>query len=329
MGTMSTHNMTNDQPLDWSTSNAINSSPNLNLNKILSAHELGILNARSNLKGFLRLFGHLAVMATSGFLWATHSNDGLWALPFLTLYGFSLAAMFAPVHECVHRTAFASQWLNDGVAWFAGVLSLYNSTFYRRYHKWHHRYTRIPGKDPELSDPTPDSVWTYGLALSGLPWWWGKVKGHIRVALGQLDDCPFIAETARAEVIRSTWLQLGVYAGAIALSFIAGQPWFLLYWLLPLAVGQPILRFILLAEHTGCTLDNNPLTNTRTTLTLWPLRFLMWNMPFHAEHHLYASIPFHALPDAHKYLSSRFERVDSGYIRVNREIVAQFGSSSA
>jgi hypothetical protein len=44
------------------------------------------------------------------------------------------------------------------------------------------------------------------------------------------------------------------------------------YWRV---VGQPILRFILLAEHTGCTLDDNSLTNTRTTLTLAPLRFLM------------------------------------------------------
>jgi fatty acid desaturase len=62
---------------------------------------------------------------------------------------------------------------------------------------------------------------------------------------------------------------------AISLSFTFSQPWFLIYWLLPLAVGQPILRFILLAEHTDCTLDDNPLANTRTTLTLAPLRFLM------------------------------------------------------
>ncbi len=64
-------------------------------------------------------------------------------------------------------------------------------------------------------------------------------------------------KAARPEVIRSTGWQLGIYTGAIAISILVGQPWFLLYWLLPLFIGQPTLRFILLAKHTGCTLDAN------------------------------------------------------------------------
>jgi fatty acid desaturase len=84
---------------------------------------------------------------------------------------------------------------------------------------------------------------------------------------------------------------------------------------------------ILLAEHTGCSYDENPLTNTRTTLTLWPIRFLMWNMPYHAEHHLYASIPFHSLAKAHTKLLPQLERVESGYVKVNRNIIASFGQS--
>ncbi|MBC8123272.1 MAG: fatty acid desaturase family protein [Gemmatimonadaceae bacterium] len=289
--------------------------------RILSIQELSALSVRSNRRGLVQLAGHLGVMTASGYVWATNFY-GL-ALPALVIYGFSLASMFAVVHECVHRTAFANNRLNDAVAWVAGLLSFYNSTFYRRYHKWHHRYTQIPGKDPELSDPKPGNLWEYGLEISALPWWIGKLRGHFRVALGQLDDCPFIPETARAEVIRSTRLQLLVYGGGITLSLVAAQPWFLIYWLLPLAVGQPLLRLILLAEHTGCTRDDNPLTNTRTTLTNWPVRFLMWNMPFHTEHHFQASIPFHALPAAHQKLRSHIAHVDSGYLKVNRDIVAQ------
>ncbi len=290
--------------------------------RILLAAELSSLNARSNRQGFIRLGGHLAVMVISGYLWTLYPL----AIPLLAIYGFSLAAMFAVVHECCHRTAFANNQVNDIVAWWAGVLSFYNSTFYRRYHKWHHRYTRIPGKDPELTDRTPDSLFRYGLELTGLPWWWGKLRGHSRIALGILDECEYIPATARAEVIRSTRLQLLVYAIAIGVSIAFAQPWFIVYWLLPLAVGQPILRFILLAEHTGCTLDDNSLTNTRTTLTLAPLRFLMWNMPFHAEHHLYASIPFHALPAAHDRLKSQFATIDPGYVRVNLGIINKLES---
>jgi fatty acid desaturase len=290
--------------------------------RLLSPAELSTLNTRSNLLGCLRLGGHLAVMTVSGYLWAMYPL----AIPFLIIYGFSLTAMFAVVHECCHRTAFANNQVNDIVAWWAGVLSFYNSTFYRRYHKWHHRYTRIPGKDPELTDRTPDSLLSYGLELSGLPWWWGKLRGHSRIALGIIDECEYIPETARAETIRSTRLQLLVYAIAIGVSVGFAQPWFITYWLLPLAVGQPILRFILLAEHTDCSLDDHSLTNTRTTLTLAPLRFLMWNMPFHAEHHLYASMPFHALPAAHDRLKSHFAKVDPGYISVNLSIISKLES---
>jgi fatty acid desaturase len=290
--------------------------------RILSATELGSLNTRSNLQGYLRLGGHLLVLGISGYLWTLYPL----AIPLLVIYGFSLAAMFAVVHECCHRTAFANNRVNDIVAWWAGVLSGYNSTFYRRYHKWHHRYTRIPGKDPELKDRTPDSLLSYGLELTGLLWWWGKLRGHLRIALGIVDECEYIPATARAEVIRSTRLQLLVYAIAIGISVFCAQPWFLIYWLLPLAVGQPILRFLLLAEHTGCSLDDNSLTNTRTTLTLAPLRFLMWNMPFHAEHHLYASLPFHALPAAHDRLKSHFTTVDPGYLRVNLGIISKLES---
>jgi len=303
---------------------------------VLPVQVLSELNQRSDLKGWQQLAAHLVVMAVSGLLWGigvnlTGSLAGVrwWlAIPALVIYGFSLASMFATLHECVHRTAFASQRLNDAVAWFAGLLSFYNSTFYRRYHKWHHRYTQIPGKDPELEDPTPTSWWAYLVQMSGLPWWLGKLRGYARMALGQFEGCPYVSDSARLEVMRSTWLQLAVYAGAIGSSIAVGQPWFITYWLLPLAVGQPILRFILIAEHTGCTHDDNPLTNTRTTLTLWPIRLLMWNMPFHTEHHLYASIPFHALPAAHAHLADRLERLAPGYIAANREITAGFGGAA-
>ncbi|WP_049858481.1 fatty acid desaturase family protein [Gloeothece citriformis] len=288
---------------------------------ILSVEELNALNVRSNRPGWLQLAGHLAVMGVSGYLWGTNRDHLSIALPALVVYGFSIASMFAPMHEFVHRTVFTHYRLNDLMAWLTGLLSFYNSTFYRRYHKWHHRYTRVPNKDPELTDLEPTNLRNYLLIISGLPWWIGKLQGHFSMAFGQFQDCPFIPEAAQKEITRSTRLQLAVYGIAIAVSLIFKQPWFFVYWLLPLAVGQPILRFILLAEHTECSRDNNFLTNTRTTLTGWPIRFLMWNMPYHAEHHLYPSIPFHALPLAHQKLSDRFTHVDGGYMKVNRNII--------
>jgi hypothetical protein len=48
------------------------------------------------------------------------------------------------------------------------------------------------------------------------------------------------------------------------------------YWLPPLAVGQPLLRFVLLADHGVCPCIADGLRNTRTTHTLAPLRWLIW-----------------------------------------------------
>ena len=290
---------------------------------ILSASELKGLNTRSNLNGLIQLGLHGGIMGIGGYLWISASS-WLIEIPALVVYGFSLAAMFAVVHECCHRTAFADNRLNDLVAWWAGILSGYNSTFYRRYHKWHHRYTQIEGKDPELEDPKPNNIGEYILEIIGYNWWLGKIKTHYKVATGKLDRMPYIAENVRDEVIKSNRLQLAVYVGALALSLAFQQPWFITLWLLPLAVGQPILRLILLAEHTGCSNDNNPLSNTRTTLTWLPIKLMMWNMPFHAEHHLYPSIPFHALPQAHQELKEHFAVIDRGYLKVNKNIVRNF-----
>jgi fatty acid desaturase len=304
----------------------------INPSQILSPRELSVLNAKSNLKGSLQLAGHLAVMAGSGYLWGANMqniNDRWFiALPALILYGFSFAIMFAPLHEASHRTVFSNNQANDALSWFAGLLSFYNSTFYRLYHKWHHRYTQIPDKDPELSDRKPTNLSEYIIQISGITWWIGKFRRHFLTAIGNLENCPFIPDSSRDEVIRSTRLQLLVYAVAVAISVYFQQPWFLTYWILPLAVGQPFLRLILLAEHTDRPNTDNMFTNTRTTLTLAPLRFLIWNISYHAEHHLYASIPFYQLASAHQKLSSHFECVEKGYFNVNRQIIAKFGEKA-
>jgi fatty acid desaturase len=87
-------------------------------------------------------------------------------------------------------------------------------------------------------------------------------------------------------------------------------------------LALPLLRAYLITEHTGCSRDQNGLTNTRTTLATWPIRLLMWNMPFHAEHHLYPTVPFHQLPALHRNIRSSLRHLAPGYIAANREVTA-------
>ncbi|HEY6879822.1 MAG TPA: fatty acid desaturase, partial [Polyangiales bacterium] len=118
------------------------------------------LQQRSDAQGLARLGGHLALMGLTGWLYAwTLRAPGLLTAVAAMAYGFTFVTMFAAMHECVHRTAFRSQWLNESVGWVAGLLSFYNATFYRYYHTWHHRFTNLPGKDPELDDKKPTSLY--------------------------------------------------------------------------------------------------------------------------------------------------------------------------
>ncbi len=88
-----------------------------------------------------------------------------------------------------------------------------------------------------------------------------------------------------------------------------------MFWLLPQVIGQVFLRLYLLTEHTECEDTPNGLQNTRTTLTNAAMRLVMWNMSYHAEHHLYPSIPFHRLPAAHVAVRDRLGVVQPGYAR--------------
>jgi fatty acid desaturase len=290
---------------------------------LISRQQLAELNQLRNRPAWLQLASHLLVIVVAGMLWRMQALA--WPLRLLALLvnGAAMATCFAPLHECCHRTAFRSKATNDTVAWWMGVLSFYNSTFYRRYHQWHHRFTHQPGLDPELDDPVPTDVWSYLLEISGFIWWSGKLQSYGRLLFGDLSQLPYLNAEVIPQVRRSVRLQFALYGLLLVLSLPEGNGFLLWSWLLPLAVGQPFLRVFVLAEHSGCSFSTDGLANTRTTLTTAPVRWLMWNMPFHAEHHLYPSFPFHALPQAHRLIGPQLHHLDRGYLAVHHGLLRQ------
>jgi fatty acid desaturase len=51
------------------------------------------------------------------------------------------------------------------------------------------------------------------------------------------------------------------------------------------------------------------------------LCFLFWNMPYHAEHHLLPSLPFHALPKLHLDVRPHLAHLSTSYWAVHRELL--------
>jgi fatty acid desaturase len=286
---------------------------------------LGKLGRRSDRRGALQLAAHIACIGATGCLvWFARPSWFL-LIPAMALHGVTIVTLFAPMHECVHRTAFASRRANDAVGWIAGVLSFYNATYYRHFHAWHHRYTQDPERDPELIFPKAKNRREYLTELSGLTFWWRRILDYPRLALGLARDLPFVPATARHAIALSMSAQLAIYlAAAAAIGFRYNGV--LIYWFIPVVLAQPFLRALLVAEHTGCSQDQNGLSNTRTTAASFPIRLLMWNMPFHAEHHLYPAVPFHHLPALHGQVRDRLRYLAPGYRAANRDIVRSLRS---
>jgi len=113
-----------------------------------------------------------------------------------------------------------------------------------------------------------------------------------------------------------------VYLGIAVVAALI-DPWApVLYWLLPAALAQPLLRLYLNGEHGGVAQAGDSFATARTTLTHPAIRWLAWNMPYHTEHHLYPNVPFHALPRLHARVRGRLHNVGTGYVAVNRGLWA-------
>ena len=158
----------------------------------------------------------------------------------------------------------------------------------------------------------------YVARIAGWPFWRLRLTVVFDAWRGDLSGYPYINEAAAPAIIRSVRaMSLVMAGGAIGSAVLFGWATPLLFWIGPRLLGQPPLRAYLLAEHTGCAHDRDGLTNTRTTLTTGLVRLLMWNMPYHAEHHMYPSVPFHRLPDAHAAIRARLGFLQQGYARWN------------
>ena len=285
--------------------------------KSVQGSAIGQLARRDNIHGVIHIAGHFLLMGLcAGFLALAEEpwSRGFWTL---TLGGL-LVFLFAPLHETIHKTAFRSMLLNRMVAHLCGFLIFLPPNYFRAFHMAHHRYTQLPGKDPELATPKPRSMREYLIYLTGLVYWKAQGRMLVLYALGLRRD-RFVSAGKHGKVVREARVYLVLYLAILFASLYLESSWVLQYWILPLIVGQPFLRSFLLAEHTEVS---GMMENTRTTLCNPALRWLCWNMNHHVEHHAYPAVPFHGLPAAHLHMRDGITHLASGYLQVHRQVVA-------
>lgn len=274
------------------------------------------LTRRENRPGLLHLAGHLGAIAATGSVIVLQAP--LWWL-LLPIHGMLIVFLFTLQHECTHRTPFASDRLCDITGHAIGALILNPFSWFRPFHFAHHRHTNQPG-DPELDGPPIVTRAQWLQHVSGLPYWRAQSALLLRLATGR-EAPPWLPARARAAARIEARLLLTLYA--LAAASLVLSPLVLWLWLLPLLLGQPALRVYLLAEHGDCPRVADMLENTRTTFTSRAVRFLAWNMPYHAEHHLAPQVPFHRLPVLHALIRARLKTTAPGYAAFTRAYLAR------
>ncbi|MEM7439096.1 MAG: fatty acid desaturase [Pseudomonadota bacterium] len=274
------------------------------------------LTRTSNVRGLLHLAGHLGLIAIA-IAWIVTGLPFWWVVP-LPL-GILLVFLFTLEHETVHGTPFASLWLNRLVGTLCGAVQCIPFTWFRYFHLAHHKHTNDPDNDPELEGGKPETPGQYLWHVSGIPLWRSLTAKLLRQASGSAKDVYLPASQERRVVLEARVHLLG-YLGLLSL-LVAGQTWVFWCWLLPLILGQPFLRLYLLAEHGRCPPVADMFENTRTTYTAAAVRFIAWNMPYHAEHHTFPAVPFWKLPQLNALIAQQLKSTSDGYTDFHKDYV--------
>jgi len=280
------------------------------------------LQERRNLPGLIRLVVNLSLIGLC--TWAIATGQPFWGVA-LVVQAVLLTFLFTLEHECTHKTAFAHGPLNDWVGRACGYVLVLPFERFRAFHMAHHRHTGNPDEDPELQHPKPASLPGFIWHVSGIPYWGEQLAALITSAVGR-DKAAFLTGRTRPRTIREAQEMIGVYV-AVGLFTWWFSPIFYWVWILPVLIGQPLLRLYLLAEHGLCPSKRNLLISTRTVLTNPLVRFVAWNMPFHAEHHMLPNVPFHRLPAAHRLLKGDLGCTARGYARFTGKYLRDMGKT--
>lgn len=285
----------------------------------LSPEQREQLIVRSDARGLVHLAAHWGAIGVCGaWIWF---GAPFWQVV-LVPQGILLVFLFTLLHETSHKTPFRTGWINEAVWHVCGVVLFLPANWFRYFHFAHHRFTQIPDKDPELASPKPVTLRQYMIHVSGIPLWIGNAKTLVRNAGGTRPE-EFVPVARQGQIRTEARIYLCVYLILLGCSLWLATPILFFVWLLPMLLGQPFLRFYLLAEHGLCPTVANMFENTRTTFTNRLVRAIAWNMPYHTEHHSYPSVPFHRLPDLHRLIEPHLRVTANGYAEFNAAYVRE------
>lgn len=114
-------------------------------------------------------------------------------------------------------------------------------------------------------------------------------------------------------VVAIVWLALVI----AALIGIPGARWLLV----ALILSHLFQAVWLTTEHRGLPSEGTILARTRTMRPAAFIRWWLWNMNYHAEHHAWPAIPWYALPAVHERITEHLDHQAQGYWRLQLDVL--------
>ena len=226
-----------------------------------------------------------------------------WSVPFWLIYGVLYgSASDSRWHECGHKTAFKTPWMNTVVYHIASFMIMRNPITWRASHVRHHTDTVVLGRDPEIVAMRPPDLLRISLLFLGIIDVYSAIKRMFVHASGHIDseEEMYVAPKDHYKVFRIARIWLALYALTIVICFLSGSVLPLMLVGLPRLFGSWHYVMTGLLQHLGLAENvSDHRLNTRTVLMNPISRFIYLNMNYHLEHHLFTMVPYYNLPKLH------------------------------
>ncbi len=265
--------------------------------------------------GAMLVLGSIAVA-----LWPTW-----WSVPFWLAYGVLYgSAADSRWHECGHKTAFQTPWMNDIVYQIASFMMMRNPAVWRASHVRHHTDTIIVGRDPEIVAMRPPDLARIALAFIGIRDVYIAIGRMFLHARGRIDpeEAIYVRSADYPKVFRTARIWLLIYGCTIAIAVLVES-------ILPLMlIGLPRLygawHHVLtgLLQHLGLAENvSDHRLNTRTVMLNPISRFIYLNMNYHLEHHMFTMVPYYNLPKLRELIKHDLPAADPSLYAAFRKLI--------
>ncbi len=216
----------------------------------------------------------------------------------ILIIGVSIQAMAIVMHEALHANLFRQPLWDRWIGFAMAVPAFFSFTAYKVAHLNHHRYTRMDRDQDELPNMCRNRRQYVALYYA-----WFVIGTFLYFFIVPWKALRIARSRDRSRICTEYFLMFVIYAFVVSLAVRSGHLISLFwYWLFPAQVAIFLSNVRGLAEHLGTDGSGDALSRTRTVTSNRLVSFLMLNLNYHLEHHLFPAVPWYALPKVHRIL---------------------------